>query len=326
MNGRWLEKATLTTADITPSTGGGLLSPQQATEFIRVAMDESVLLQDTNVQVSTSPKFELPRISFANRILRAGVEATRVADADRVKPATALVTLSTALFKGEVPMSDETFEDNVEREGLADSIMEMLTQAIGRDVEEIAIKSDTARTGAELAVFDQFDGLIKQMQALLPGGQKIDATAYTEPDALFAAMLEALPNIYRRNYDQLKFYVPVVVADRYQAALAARGTTMGDQALVENIRANLGFRGIRVRPVPILSGTDTINTGAIDYSKFAMLVNPLNIYVGWHRRIRIERWRDPREGVTSFLPTLRFDVKFADPNYAVLASNVALPA
>jgi len=168
---RWLEKATFSTADVTAPAGGGLLSPQQAREFLRILIDESVLLKEANNQTSLSPKFEVPRISFGSRILRSGVEGARLADGDRVKPLTGLVTLSTNLFKGEVPVSDELFEDNIERDALADTIMVMIAEAVGRDVEEYAIKNDTDRTGADGAdnsVLGVFDGLIKQLQTGLP--------------------------------------------------------------------------------------------------------------------------------------------------------------
>ncbi len=152
---RWLEKATMTAGGDLGNTGvpnggaGGLLSPQQAREFLRVLIDESVLLKEANNQTSLSPMFEVPRISFGARILRPGVEAARLAEGDRTKAVTGVVTLSTNLFKGEVPISDEVFEDNIERDAVADTIMVMIAEATGRDVEEYAIKSDSARTGAD---------------------------------------------------------------------------------------------------------------------------------------------------------------------------------
>ena len=324
---RWLEKATWTTPDITAPAGGGLLSPQQAREFLRVLIDESILLKEANNQTSLSPKFEVPRISFGNRILRSGVEATRLADGDRVKPTTGLVTLSTNLFKGEVPVSDEMFEDNIERDALADTIMVMLAEAVGRDIEEFVIKSDTARTsadGADFPVLDQFDGMVKQLQTGLPASQKLDAVNYTSYDTLFGNMLAALPARYRRDATALRFYVPVKHGDGYQGHLSQRGTPLGDTNVIENLRTKLAFRGVPVVPVPLMTGISSIAGAEINYDNFAILTHPLNLYVGWHRRIRVERWRDPREGATSFLPSLRVDAKYADPAFGVLASNLAL--
>lgn len=324
---RWLEKATWTTPDITAPAGGGLLSPQQAREFLRVLIDESILLKEANNQTSLSPKFEVPRISFGNRVLRAGVEAVRLDPSDRVKPTTGLVTLSTNLFKGEVPVSDEMFEDNIERDALADTIMVMLAEAVGRDIEEFVIKSDTDRTsadGADFPVLDQFDGMIKQLQTGLPAAQKIDASAITSYDSLWSQMVTKLPARYRRDVTALRLYVPVKHADGYQQELSRRGTPLGDTNILENLRTKLAFRGIPIVPVPLMTGVSTIAGVEIDYDNFAILTHPLNLYVGWHRRIRVERWRDPREGATSFLPSLRVDAKYADPNFACLAYSVGL--
>ncbi len=324
---RWLEKATFSTADITAAPGGGLLSPQQAREFLRILIDESVLLKEANNQTSLSPKFEVPRISFGNRILRPGVEGARLDVGDRVKPLTGLVTLSTNLFKGEVPVSDELFEDNIERDALADTIMVMIAEAVGRDVEEYAIKNDTDRTGADGAdasVLGVFDGLIKQLQIGLPAAHKVDGSGITSYDQLFRNMIAALPARYRRDPTALRFYVPVKHNDGYQSELAGRGTPLGDTNVTENLRLKLAFRGVPVVPIPLMTGISTIGGAEIDYDSFAILTHPLNLYVGWHRRIRVERWRDPRDAATSFLPTLRFDVKYADPSFGVMASGLAL--
>lgn len=324
---RWLEKATWTTPDITAPVGGGLLSPQQAREFLRVLIDESVLLKEANNQTSLSPKFEVPRISFGNRILRPGVEGERVVTGDRVKPLTGLVTLSTNLFKGEIPISDEVFEDNIERDALADTIMVMIAEAVGRDVEEYAIKNDTDRTagdGADFGPLSLFDGLIKQLQTGLPSAHRVDGSGMTGYDQLFRNMIAALPARYRRDPTALRFYVPVKHNDGYQSELAGRGTPLGDSNVTENLRLKLAFRGVPVVPIPLMTGVSTIDGDEIDYDSFVILTHPLNLYMGWHRRIRVERWRDPREGATSFLPSLRFDAKYADPSFGVLASGVEL--
>jgi HK97 family phage major capsid protein len=320
----WLEKATLTSADLSTGTNGGLLSPTQFRTFLRMVMDQSVLVGESRQETSLSTKFEVPRISLNDRLLRNGTEAQRLADVDRKKPVTGLVTLSTALFKGEVLAADEFFEDNVEQAAAADTLMTMIAEAVGRDVEEIAIKSDTTRTGGEDSTLDQFDGILKSYQTGLPAGQRIDASAIGTATDLFRTMIEALPAKYRRSYAKLRFYVPTVVADSYHDELTERGTPLGDSATTDNLIPTLRYRGVPIVGVPLLSGIDDVNGSEVDYSTFAWLTDPKNTIFGWHRRVRIERFRDPREGATSFLPTVRFDVKHADPSYGVLASSVDL--
>lgn len=315
----WLEKAVWTSGDI---ASGGLLSPEQAKAFLRVAIEASVMMREARIETSANPKFEVPRIAFGDRVLRVGAEGVRLDDGDRVKPATGLVTLSTVLFKGEVPVSDELFEDNIERDQVADTIMAMLAEAVGRDIEEIAIKSDTARLPTEEKVFDQLDGIIKSIQVGTPSAQKIDMTTYTTYTDAFSRLVEVLPSRYRRNYAELRLYVPTLHQDGYQKSLAGRGTGLGDQAVVADMVTRLAFRGIPVTGVPMLSGTDTINGAGVDYSKFLILTHPQNIIFGFHRRVRVERWRDPREGATSFLPSVRFDVKIANPEAVAFGYNV----
>lgn len=309
---QWIEKATFTTADLSGAGNGGELSPQQARQFLRDAITPTAILSRADVVDSDSKKFEIPKLSFANRIMRAGTEGSRLADADRVKPDTDLVTLSTELFKGEVPVSDEVFEDNVEREGFADSLMQMIAEAVGRDIEEIAIKSDTNDTDS---TFNRLNGLVQQLVDSTTAN-KVDAASETSYKGVFKTMLNALPDRYRSMWDQLVFYVPVDVADGYADELGQRGTDVGDSALTT--RENLRYRGIPIVEVPLFSGTQN----AYDYSKVAILCHPRNLKVGFHRRVRVEKFRDPREGLTSFLPTVRFDVKWAQDSAVVLAQNV----
>jgi len=323
---QWLEKATLTTADLEGGTNGGMLSPAQAKQFIRQAIEASVLLPDARNESSDSPKFEVPRINLNSRVLRRGVQATRLDDADRVKPGTGLVELDTQLFKGEILVADEFFEDNVERESAAGTIMTMLAEAVGRDAEEIAIKSDTDRTGADDETLDAFDGIIATLQDELPANQILDVSAETTAQDIFRRMIEALPSRYRRNYGELRIYVPTFLRDTYHAELGERLTVLGDSAVVDNLATRLAYRGIPIEELPLLSGEDTINGASIDYATFAFLTHPKNIIAGWHRRIRIEKFRDPREGATSFLPSLRFDCKLGEPERAVLATGVPFEA
>lgn len=309
---QYLQKATFTTADLSGAGNGGILSPEQARTFLRDAIEATVILQDADVFDSMSPVFEVPKISFSQRIMRAGTEGTRLADVDRQVPDTNLVTLTTKMFKGEVPISDETFEDNVERDGLADSIMQMIAEAVGRDLEQIAIQSDTADATAD---FNQFDGIIQTLVKSATNNEH-DATSDGSYKAMFKAMVDALPSRYRRYWDRFRLYVPVHVADGYAEELGERGTGLGDSN-VDGKPVNR-YRSIPVTEVPLLAGTEN----AVDYSTFALLCDPKNLKVGFHRRVRVEKFRDPREGALSFIPSVRYDVAWAQDTATTLAKNV----
>lgn len=321
----WLEKATFTTADIDPAQTGGVggrLSPAQAQAFLRMAIEASVLVEAADNFDSNSTKFEIPRVSFNSRILRKGSEAQRLIDADRTKPSTDLVTISTALFKGEIPIGDEVFEDQIEKDSFADTVMTQVGQALGRDIEEILIKSDTT---SDTSVFTNLPngGMVAQLLNNA-NALKVDTTSATDHKGLFGAMIRMLPAKYRRNYSDLKFYVPLAVQDNYHEVISARGTGLGDSGLINNLRPQLAYQGIEIVPVPMLAGTDTHNSGGttVDFSKYAFLCDPKMLAVGWHRKVRIEKFRDPREGYMSIIPSLRMDMAWKVPESVVLAYNI----
>ena len=318
----WLEKATMATSDLTGGTDGGLLSPAQAAAFIRVAIDATVLLKDARVETSKAPTWEVPRLSVANRIMRGGTEGTRLDAGDRIIPTTGLASLTTVLLRGEVPISDEVFEDNIERDKMADTIMTMVAEAVGRDVEELLIQGDTDRIASEDTYLDLLDGLIKQCQDDVTAGQKVNVASLSTYDEMLSGMIEALPARYRKDISKLRFYLPVLHNDKYIASLGDRGTALGDRALIENIKTSLAYRGIKTVEIPILTGTDFINNAAVDYDTFGLLADPKNFIVGWQRKIRIEKWRDPREGATSFVPSCRVDITLAEPNAMVFAYGI----
>ena len=309
---QWIEKATLSTSDLTGAGNGGQLSAQQARQFLRDAIEATAILSQADVFDSDSPVFEIPKIDFATRIMRAGTEGSRLADADRTKPGTDLVSLSTYLLKGEIPVSDETFEDNVERGGLADTLMQMIAEAVGRDLEEIAIKWKDADADA---TFGLTDGLIHQLVNSATANEVSEAAAASYI-AMFDDMISNLPTRYRRLWDRLQFFVPVPVADGYANELADRGTALGDRNVEEKNR--LRYRGLPITEVPLFSGTQD----TIDYGTYAILCDPMNLKVGFHRRVRVEKFRDPREGVLSFIPSVRMDVAWAQDSAVVLGTGV----
>ncbi|MCA2981504.1 MAG: phage major capsid protein, partial [Myxococcaceae bacterium] len=137
-----LEKADLALADLT--AGGGVLLPAQAQKFMRLLIKQSVLMQMATVVPMASPKHQIAKIKFGSRILRRGSEATALPVADRSRPDMSYLELDAQLVKAEVHLSDEVLEDNIERGELRQTILEMIAEAAGRDMEEVIINGDTA--------------------------------------------------------------------------------------------------------------------------------------------------------------------------------------
>jgi hypothetical protein len=302
-----LEKADLAIADLT--AGGGYLVPEQAKKFMRLLIKQSVLMQMATVTPMASPKKQVPKLKFGTRILRAGVEAVPLAPEARSKPDLSFVELDAKLFKAEVHLTDEVLEDNVERGELRQTILDMMAEAIARDMEEVLIQGSTA--SADLFL-QQMNGLFVQAQSHL-----VDAAGAALTKNLLRDMLRSMPSEYLRDKRQMAYLVSVDSELGYRDALAERATVAGDKFLETD--APVLYSGVPVRSVPLFP--ENLGTGN---QTNALLCNPKNVYVGIWRQIRLETWRDISAGVLRVVATLRFDAKYADENAVVKAINVTV--
>lgn len=303
-----LEKADLALADLT--AGGGILKPAQAQKFMRLLIKESVLMRLATVVPMSAPKQQISKIKFGSRILRPGAEGTALGPGDRAKPDLSHVELDAKLFKAEVRLSDETLEDSIERGELRQTIMEMIAEAIARDIEEVIVSGDTASGDAFLAVMD---GVLKQATSNV-----VDAGANPISKDLMRDMLKTLPSQYLREKKAMRFLTSVDADLDYRATLAERATAVGDKFLEGD--TPVLYSGVPVQPVPLFPE----DLGAGSDQTAILLCNPKNIHVGIWRQIRIESARDISEGTLKIVATLRFDAKYAEEQGVAKAINVQL--
>lgn len=303
-----LEKADLALADLT--AGGGILKPAQAQKFMRLLIKDSVLMKLATVVPMGSPKQQISKIKFGSRILRPGQEATALSVADRSKPDLSSVELDAKLFKAEVRLSDETLEDSIERGELRQTIMEMMAEAISRDMEEVLINGDVASADPFLAVMD---GVLK-----LATSNVVDAAANPISKDLMSDMLKTLPSEHLRDKKAMRFLTSVDADLDYRNTLAERATAVGDKFLEGD--TPVLYSGVPVQPVPLFPE----NLGVGNDQTSILLCNPKNVHVGIWRQIRVESARDISEGTLKIVATLRFDVKFAEEPGVAKAINVQL--
>ncbi|ACY13281.1 phage major capsid protein [Haliangium ochraceum] len=303
-----LEKADLALADLT--AGGGILKPAQAKKFMRLLIQESVLMKLATVIPMASPKQQTAKIKFGRRILRAGQEATALAPAERATPDLSSVELDAKLFKAEVRLSDEVLEDSIERGELRQTIMEMMAEAIARDMEEVLIRGDSASTDPFLSVMD---GVLKQATSHV-----VDAAGAPLSKQLLRDMLKTLPSEHLRDKKAMRFLTSVDADLDYRNTLAERATAIGDRLLETD--APVLYSGVPLQPIPLFPE----DLGAASDQTAALLCNPKNIHVGIWRQVRLESDRDISEGTLKIVATLRFDVKFAEEPGVVKTINVQL--
>ena len=303
-----LQKADLALADLT--AGGGILKPAQAQKFMRLLIKDSPLMRLATVVPMQSPKQQLSKIKFGSRVLRPGAEATALPLADRARPDLSQVELDAKLFKAEVRLSDEVLEDSIERGELRQTIMEMMAEAISRDMEEVLINGDTLSADPFLAVMD---GVLKQATSNI-----VDAAATPIAKDLLRDMLKTLPSEHLRDKKAMRFMTSVDADLDYRNTLAERATAVGDR-LLEGDTPVL-YSGVPLQPIPLFPE----NLGAGSDQTVILLCNPKNIHVGIWRNIRVESARDISEGTLKIVATLRFDVKFAEEPGVAKAINVQL--
>ena len=303
-----LEKADLALADLT--AGGGILKPAQAQKFMRLLIKESVLMKMATVVPMASPKQQISKIKFGSRILRPGQEGTALGVADRTKPDLTQAELDAKLFKAEVRMSDEVLEDSIERGELRQTLMEMMADAIARDMEDVAINGDTASPDPFLATLD---GLLKQARSNV-----VDAAGTPLSKDLLRDLLKTLPSEYLRDKKALRFLTSVDADLGYRNTLADRATSAGDRFLEDD--TPVLYSGVPVQPVPLWP--ESLGAGSDQTS--VVLCNPKNVHVGIWRQIRLESDRDISEGTLKIVATLRFDVQYAEEPGVAKAINVQL--
>lgn len=312
------------------------LTVHQVREFLKVAILPRVMLPDVKMVSSDAATWEESKIAFGRRVLRSGTEARRLDYSDRYAPDTGMVTITTHLFRGEFPLSDEILEDNVEEEGFIETVIERMAEAVGRDIEEIMLMGD--RTNDHVAgegLPDQLkvlNGWVRLARAKITGsnyettltdrtdGQLIDATDLgTDYIELFRRMVAALPNEFKGDWEDFRFYCPMQVAEAYQSQLAARGTQIGDTMLTGG--GMLKYRNIEVKPVPVMP---VVTDPAGGDTAHVLLANRNHLYAGFRRQIRIERERFARDGATSYVVTVRCAPAIAIPEATVVARDVVV--
>ena len=137
--------------------------PGQAKKFIRLLIKKSMIMPSMNVYGMVEQKQKLNKIRFGSRVLKAGTVGQALPSGDRVAPDLTDDELDSQLFKCEVLIQEEVFEDNIEQAGLRNTIMQMLGEAISRDIEWVIINGDTASSDATLA---KLDGLLERRRQL----------------------------------------------------------------------------------------------------------------------------------------------------------------
>ena len=251
-----------------------LLNDEQFNTFMRAATINQSILQDASFRRMNAMNQVVSSTSVVGRVLQNGYDSNGDTE-DNLTAATigfGKAELNSTKLKALTSILDDDKEDNIEREQFEQTLLSMMGEAVGRDLEAVCVFGDASYTydhdnnagTAAVAhpLFSTFDGWLEQAKTYqvksdgAKGAGTKDFDLDDGIDAMFDAMIGKLPVPYRAAglMNRLAFYVPWEVYDAYQNLLASRVDTLGDANLTG--RPALTYKNIPVKYAPVLDAED----------------------------------------------------------------------
>ncbi len=303
--------------DTSDLAGGGLLGTAQADRFIDLSLDQSVMLKDARVVRMRSAVMELDKIGTSGRVSQLKTEG--VAPGDLSEPAFSKVTLTAVDIITPFEITMEALEDSIERGELEETVISVMARQAATDLEELAIQGDTDST-------DDFLKGLDGWRVLADDGNVVDFAGATLDKSGLSDMYKALPDRYKRNHGDLRYYFAPAAVQDWHDTFADRGGAASDDALLSG--AVPPYMGVPVVSVPNLP-TDV--EGILGYESgpnltYGFLTSRENLVLGIHRDVRIDKDKDILRGVNIYTITTRVAVELEEDSAIVVAANVALAA
>lgn len=346
------------TADL---NAGGILLPKQFQTFIEYAKESPTLLSKIRMIDMPETDREVDRIGLGERIMHPGAEVTP--PPHRTKPTFGKITLNTVKKIGEVNISYESLEDNIEKGKLKDRIMRLITSRWAMDWEEWLLRATKATTGIaydNIQIPDgaggfipdpqlhDADGLLQKVLDGTPsgapwesktGGHIIDAQGAPISKEHFFAARRAVPEKYMKSDNNWVWLTNPKLAIDFRQELTERPTNVGDNMLFGS--ATPSVLGYKMMDSPnimenfVATTPDWAWDPAIGrYVKEAstsektnlsniFFMRPDNLMCGVHRKILIEMDRDIRNQTLIIVISSRIGVQVDNPDAIAMVKNVA---
>lgn len=301
-----MQKADLEVSDLI--SDGGYLLAEQAKKFIVDTIKASVVLKMIKVEGIKSHTKLIDKVGISGRVLRPGTSGVALSAADRTKPTTDQVTLTTKLMKGEIRLNDETLEDQIEGGAFKATVMSMMTEQMSLDLDELAVNGDTTSTDPFLA---QFNGMLA-----LATSHVVNAGTVPLAKSHLKAALKAMPSQYNRYRTAHRFMTSDDAEIDYRDYLADRATVLGDK-LIEGDAA-VRYGNVPIVPIPVFPD----NLGVANDCTNVLLLDPKNAYFGFWRNIKVETDRDITTGEWLMVATVRCGIQYVEEDAVVKITNV----
>jgi len=312
-NDEMLEKA-IDTSDL---ADGGLLNTQQSNKYIDMTVDNSTMIKEARVVRMRGPVMELDKIATTGRVSQLKTEV--VAPETLAEPAFDKVNLSSLEIITPFEITFEALEDSIERGDFEDTAISVMAKQTATDLDELAVLGETGSGDSYLAGLDGW-------RVLADDGHVVDFEGATLDKTGLSAMYRALPDEYKRNHGDLRFYFAPAAIQDWNDTFADRPTAAGDVALTGGVAPP--YMGVPLVSVPVIP---TNLEGILGYASgpklsFGLLTLRDNLIFGIYRQIRIDRDKDILRGVNIYVISTRVAVAYEETDAVVVGVNLGLTA
>lgn len=276
----------------TTADSDGKMNTEQATAFIKKVVDQSEFLSMIGIENMRSDKKEINLIGMANRVIRKGVKGTAPDATAWNNGKRTLEAVETVLA---VNISFDDIEDMIEEGNTENTIVDIMTTTFGNDMADLSINGDEASSDNFLKIND---GIVELVTDDTDCNDVGTWTADSKKKEVLAAVLKEMPNKWKRNVNELRFFCSPSFDEEYRDEIGERNTALGDTATTEAARVK--HKGIIVEPVGFWP------------DDLVLLTNPKNLKLGIHKRnMRLGRFVNERARSVELTLSTRADFEYA---------------
>jgi len=308
-NQQIIKNGALTTSNIS----SGLLSPEQAQQFIKQTFEATALGGLIRKEMRRAKTGEIDKIGIDSRILRKKAENTD--DGYRAKPKFDKVEYATTAVRLPWEITEESLRENIERQNFESIVTNLMTTQLGIDLENLYINGDEATPSSD----EDYDflkineGWLKQLQT----GSHLEDRSAKDNGALsldvFYNTLEQMPNKY--NDGTLKWLVAPSTRQKWEQYLLNQSISNGGGLSDSVMRAPGGIEFVSVPRKP----ADQI-----------LLTNPKNLNVVNTYDVKIRKTTEGEKAIMQdkrfYVVHLDFDPVIEEKDAVVLVKGLFQPA
>jgi hypothetical protein len=156
-----------------------LLPDEKAARYVRKMQNRTVVLPEARYLPMNALNRDIDRVFFTGKILKPPpAEGQPVQEADFSGISTDQTKLTAVKAISVVPLTDEVLEENIEREAYQNTLLDLIAERVGIDVEQWGIAGDTGSSDPLLALND---GWLKL------AGRRVQEDGFGEQQGTFVA-------------------------------------------------------------------------------------------------------------------------------------------